>query len=305
MGIGTAAAIALGAGGLAGAVGGAIPRETTSTSKSTVNLGEMSELDKLLSGAGANSVQGQYGQLTNLISSGPDQADVSNSLNASRSLASLLEQYAQGGFLPSASDISTAGTQAANLFQGQRTALAQSFQDQEIEANRRAALQGRSLSDPILAAKLGVEQTRQSSQLSANQGSLAQQLAMAMPGQRLGFASDRANLLGGLASQAMANRQALLSLGSQLQGSERNWRFNVADKTNASNQTTGGGFGGALSGLFGGAGAGLSLASTIESLPSFSTKDSTVKLPSTLEPRPHISLGNFTFNQPGFGSFGQ
>ena len=251
-------------------------------------------------------IENQFGQLNDYINAGPGQSDIEASLGASRGLADMLQQYSQGGFLPSESDISTANTQAGNLFQAQRTALSQAFEDQTIEANRRAAIQGRAGNDPILAAKLAQEQTRQSAMLQSQQGSLAQQLAMAMPGQRLGFASDRANLMGGLASQAMANRQAILSLGSQLGGNERNFRFSTADRTN--NQSSGGGFGGFMSGMLGGAGMGLSAASSFSSMPSFG---SGIQMPAFGQSAPGgamaggqgPSLGTFQYNQPSFGNW--
>ena len=68
--------------------------------------------------------------------------------------------------------------------------------------------------------------------LQGRQGSAAQQLALQLPGQRLGFASQRANVLGQLGSQAFQNRSSLASLGNQITNSERNFRLQTATRFN-------------------------------------------------------------------------
>jgi hypothetical protein len=183
------------------------------------------------------------------------------------------------------------------LFGARRTALGQSFEDQLMQSNRQAALMGRAQNDPILKAKLAQEQIRQQAMLDAEQGGLATQLAMQLPGQRLGFAQQRSQILGGLATQAMANRQALAALGSGIMNSERGFRLdtglrfntgtantqatsnmfsntavqslsnlfsntNSSQTTNATSNSTGtsgGGFKGAVAGGLGGAAAGIKL----------------------------------------------
>ena len=183
--------------------------------------------------AAREGVGSDYNSLRGMVGAGPGQADVKNSYNSQLDLAAMLKQYSQaGGADPTTADISRSNDLAAKLFGGQRVAMQQSFQDQTIAANRQAALMGRSANDPILAAKLAQEQTRQSALLDANQGAYATQYAMQQPAQRLGYAQNYASLQGGLASQAMANRQALLGLGSQIQESDRSWRLNTADRWN-------------------------------------------------------------------------
>jgi hypothetical protein len=199
-----------------------------------------------------------FGQLGGMVGAGPGMQDVTAATGAGRDLASMLQQMQQNGGLPSDEDVTAGGSLATKLFGGQREQMRQAFADQLTSANQQAALSGRSLNDPILRNKLAQEQTRQSSLLSANEGSLATQLSMNLPGQRLGFAQQRAGVLGGLATQAMANRQALAAMGSSIQDSERNFRMNTATKYG--NTTSGGGLKGLLEGGVAGAGMGMGLA---------------------------------------------
>jgi hypothetical protein len=158
---------------------------------------------------------------------------------------------------------------AGSLFQAQRLGLQQSMQDQTVAANRQAALSGRSANDPVLRAKLAQEQMRQGSMLDAQQGAFGQQLAMALPGQRLQYAGQRANLAGGLATQAMQNRLTLASMGEGIMNMERDWRLKTARHFSTSEQSTGGGIGGAISGGLAGFGTGAAIANGFGSGGSF------------------------------------
>lgn len=243
-------ALALGGaalGGLSGALG------SEKKSSAGMDLAAEGDLERMArEGSGAD-----YNALRGMVDAGPGQGDVSNAYGAQKDLAAMLKQYSEGGHLPSGADISTGQRYAGLLFQGQREAMNQSFNDQSTEANRQAALMGRSMNDPILRAKLAQEQTRQSAQLNANQGSFATQMALQQPGMRLGFAQDRTNVLSGLATQAMANRQALLSMGQGIQNSERNFRVQTA--TRWGKESSGGGLGGAITGALGGAAMGMNV----------------------------------------------
>ncbi len=199
-------------------------------------------------------LKNQYNIFSNMINAGPGQSDVATGTQSQRDLAALYQKYAEGGYRPGAEDISSSQSLAQQLFNPQRVAMQQAFSDQSTEANRRAALMGRSMNDPILAAKLAQEQTRQSSMLEANQGAWSTQYAMQQPMMRLGFQEQRAQTLQGLASQAMANRQALLSMGSNLLNSERNFQMGQGTTTT----TSGGGWAGALTGAIGGIGTAMS-----------------------------------------------
>jgi hypothetical protein len=170
----------------------------------------------------------------------------------------MLSQFAQGGFMPGQQDISQANTLAQQLFQGQQVGLSQAFDTQRQQASRNAARMGRAGIDPVLQNQLMQGQARQQQQLNADIGSYATQYAQSLPQQRLGFAQQLAQVNQGLASQAMANRQALLGLGSQLRGQEQNFRLGSASTTQTT--SSGGGFGGALAGALGGAAGGLTAA---------------------------------------------
>jgi hypothetical protein len=156
--------------------------------------------------------------------------------------------------MPGQQDMATANQFATQMFAPQQMALQQSFVDQGIQNNQLAARLGRPGNDPILAAKLADSQTRQMGMLNAQQGQWAQQYAMDLPMQRLGFQQQMAQVQGGLASQALANRQALLSVGQNIQGAERNFRMGTA--THFGNSSSGGGLKGAITGGIAGASSG-------------------------------------------------
>lgn len=249
---------ALGIGAGLGALGGLFGSKTETESK--VNMAPASELEHLT----GQGIRSDYAAMQGMVGAGAGQSDVAAGTASQRDLAALLQQYSQGGYLPSQADISSSNDLAAKLFGAQRLGMQQSFGDQLTQANQQAALMGRSGDDPILKAKLAQEQTRQASMLDAQQGSWAQQFALNQPMQRLGFAQDRAGILGGLATQAMANRQALLSLGQGINQMEFGNRLQAAGKTTT--QSYGGGLGGMFSGMIGGAGAGMSFAKNMPSL---------------------------------------
>jgi hypothetical protein len=82
---------------------------------------------------------------------------------------------------------------------------------------------------------------------------------MNLPGQRLSFAGQRADVLGALSNQAMQNRASLFGLGQSALGAEREFRLATATRTNS--QSGGGGVGGAIPGALGGAGIGAGISS--------------------------------------------
>lgn len=252
-------------GGLAlGAAAGSMKDKATQQSSSGIDLGKMSGRER-----GANQgVTSDYNSLRSLVGAGPGQGDVTASLGASRSLADMLAAYGkEGGADPTAGDITRAGSLASQLFAAQRIQMEQGFGDQQTQANRQAALMGRGANDPILKAKLAQEQTRQSSVLNAQQGGWATQYAMQQPMQRLGFASELANVRGGLASQAMANRQALMAAGQGIQANERNWRLAKAERWSTGTQESGGGLKGAITGGIAGASTGMSAMTGLMGMP--------------------------------------
>lgn len=252
MAVGTTTALAaMGGGALLGGIAGSMGQRSETNYDSNIDAGQATGAE-LFGGSVLNdNVRGLQG----LVNAGPGQQDVSSSLDASRGLAAMLEQYSQTGGLPGSADISTSNNIANSLFQARQLGLNQAFSDQNTAAQRQAALMGRDGNDPILRAKLAQEQTRQQGMLGAEQGAWAQQFALQLPGQRLGYAQNRASLLGGLATQAMANRQALAAMGEGIQTNERNFRLQTARRYGTQATESGGGLQGAITGALGGAGA--------------------------------------------------
>lgn len=244
------------AGGIAGAKGKKSVTENEQTSQ--LEVSPMGAQEALAQGVASGSL----GQLQGLVGQGPGTQDVTAGLGAQRDLASMLQQYAQGGFMPGESDFQAAQKFAQGAFAGQQESLNQQFADQQTEARRLAAQLNRPVNDPILQAKLAQQQMRSQQQLAADQRGVATQFAQQLPGQRLDFAQQRAGVLQGLASQALSNRSNLLSLGSQLQGQQQQFRLATGKQVQTNTQTSksGGGLMGAISGALGGASAGAGVA---------------------------------------------
>lgn len=239
--------------GLAGAaLGGAAGGQAdVNSSVSGIRMAPASQLERQ-----AGGIIGQnLGQLQEGVNAGPGIDAVSGGLAASNSLAEMLKKYAAGGFLPGKEDMATANQFAQSAFNPQAVALKQNFAGQQQRAAQLAAQLGRPVNDPIIQAKLSQEYMQGQERLGAQQGAYSSAMALQLPQQRLGYTSQLADVRNNLASQAMANRQALLSLGSQVQGSERQFRLQSGEQYGQ--QTSGGGMKGALIGAIGGFGAGI------------------------------------------------
>lgn len=161
---------------------------------------------------------------------------IANARQANDKLAEMLTSMRESGGLPGEADIKAGTDIAGKLFQGQRTALSQRFEDMNTEYARKAASMGRDVMDPILQAKMGQEKTRQSAQLSADEGASAQMHAMNLPGQRLSYQQMMVDLQGGLAQRAWDNRSAIMAAGMQIGQSERNWRLNTSGQVSSTEQ---------------------------------------------------------------------
>jgi hypothetical protein len=246
-------------GGVLGAIAGGQKDTSNSSSQSGMDLAPETELEKLTTG----SITDYYKQLQGLTNAGPGQSDVTAAVGSQRDLASMLESFSKGGFMPGQADITSANNLASQLFKPQQTSLDQSFQQQDQNAARLAAQLGRPINDPIIQAKLGQEKMRQQAMLSANQGAYSAEYAQNLPMQRLGFSAQLSDVRNNLASQAMSNRQAILSLGSQLREQDRGYRINTATRWNNSQQSSGGGIAGAINGGMAGVGAGFGMMSSI------------------------------------------
>lgn len=252
MAIGTGAALAMGGMGLLGGIAGGMSDKGSQRSGTHLWMPE-SELE----GWGKGTFYNTGRDFEALLGRGPGGQDVSNAYLANKDLAALFGQYASSGGIPGQQDMTAGMGLASDLFAARRQGLLNSFSDQMTSANRQAAMMGRDPNDPVFRAKLMEEQTRQQGMLGAEQSAYGTQLAMALPGQRLGFAQQRAEMLNMLSSQAMQNRATLMGLGQQALGMEREWRLANAEKWG--NTESGGGFKGALTGAIGGMGSGLGM----------------------------------------------
>ncbi len=216
-------------------------------------LSPKTELEHQAEGSIADNLN-QYGQI---VAKGPGQRDMTTALGASRSLADLLKKYSEGGFLPSNEDYSSAWSTTQNMFQPRQTQLAQRFQDEEQDYMKQAQRMGRDPMDVVFKNRLAQTRAREQALLGADQTQYYQQQAFNMPNQRLQYANSYAQVTGGLASQALANRQNLLSLGNTIKQNEANFRLNSAD-TNT-RDSSGGGFKGGLAGGLAETGASLEI----------------------------------------------
>lgn len=208
-----------------------------SKNRSGIDLAPASAFEQELT----KNLSGDYAGLRGLTdATGLGASDVTAGTQSQRDLANMLQQYAQGGFLPGQQDFATANQFAQSAFNPQQVAINQQFQQEALRANQLAAQLGRPANDPIIQAKLSQERMRAQERLGAQQAAFATDFAMQLPGQRLNYTAQAANLRSSLASQAMANRQALLSLGSQLQAGERDWRLQTGVRWGEAEQQEGG-----------------------------------------------------------------
>lgn len=203
--------------------------------------------------AGSAAVQQFLPQMGNLVNAGPGMNEVKANMSTQNDFAKMLQQYSQGGFLPGQQDFASANQFATSAFQPQQVAINQQFQDEQLKANQMAARMGRPVNDPLIQAKLSQERQRAQERLGASQSAYVSEFAQKLPQQRLGYMEQLSGLRSGLASQAMSNRQALVSLGSQIEGQGMQFRLGSAQQNQS--QTTGGGLGGALSNFMGMTGA--------------------------------------------------
>lgn len=201
--------------------------------------------------AGEATVTRFLPQMGNLVEAGPGMTEVQANMGTQRDFASMLQNFSQGGFLPGQSEFATANQFAQSAFAPQQTAINQQFQDEQLKANQLAARMGRPVNDPLIQAKLSQERQRAQERLGASQSAYVSEFAQSLPTRRLGYMGQLADLRSGLATQALANRQALVGLGSQIENAGRSFRA----QTMGTSETVGGGLGGAINGLLGGIGS--------------------------------------------------
>lgn len=258
-----------GIGAVLGGIAGAQGNQSTQTTNTEVRLRDMSELNEgegELAQAARQSQMGQFGDLQQLLTQG-GTSQVAGDLQAARTeqlgLANMLRE-AQGG--PNEAQITRAQQFAQDIFAPQQQALNQQFQTAETDTARLAARLGRSVDDPILRAKLAERQAEQTAGLQARQGAFTAQTAQDFQAQQLQRQNQLAQVRGGLATQALTNRQALLGMGQSILNQERNFRLQTAGRTSSTQGNSGGGTAGAIGGALAGAGAGLNALGSFQSL---------------------------------------
>lgn len=244
-------------GGILGAIAGSQKDVSTNSSTSWTDVGAESELEKLLGGR----LKSDFSGLAEMVDAGPGVDDIKNSNIASRDLAALLKSYSETGGLPTDSDVTNANKFANSIFAAREEAMNQDFVNQTTDANRMAAAMGREINDPILQAKLRNNLFNQRALLGKEKQGYAAELGLGMADRRINYANQGANILGNLAYQAMQNRAAILGLGQNLQGSERQWRLETGKRYGTQEQSSGGGLKGGIEGFLGGAGMGFKAAS--------------------------------------------
>lgn len=233
-------------GGILGGIAGG--QGSTTSQGLRVNLAPESELEKYT----GNMLQGGLKDLQSLVNVGPGQQDVQAGVNSQRALAELLKQLQQTGGAPQAQDLSNANSFVNSLFAPQQQALQQQFADMQVQGNRSMAKMGRGPGDVVMQNKLNQEFARQMQGLQSQMTAGTAQYAQQFSDNRLNFANQFAQVNSGLASQALANRQALMGMGSQLRSSEQNFRAGTASKEMTT--SSGGGLMGTISGALAGAG---------------------------------------------------
>lgn len=257
--MGVATAVAVG-GALLGAYAGSQASHTSQHTEqsSGIDLNPASGLEQ----SADKGVASSYSALQSMVGAGPGQSDVSAATSQQRSLASMLSDYAKTGGAASQQDVLQAQEQAKLQFAPQQVALDQSFTQEKERAAQLAAQLGRPINDPYIQAQLGKERMNNMQMLAANQGAFVNQQSQQTAINRLGFAQQLTDTRNSLASQAMANRQALLSIGQGIQANERSWRLNTGTRwgTGQSDTYSGGGTKGAIEGGIAGFGAGMSAA---------------------------------------------
>lgn len=225
-----------------------------------LRLQDFSTLGQGQSGLEKNTYESQISQfadLQKLLGLGPGANEVARNTQFQNQYGGQLQQLLNRAINPNQQENFNTAKQ---YFAPQQTALDQQFEQQGIESNRLAARLGRGGNDPILRNKLSQERTRQQTMLNSQIGAFGQQLPAFQADQIMGIGGALSNLRGGLATQAMNNRAALLSMGQQLAASERQYRINTAQQYGSSyshgEQLSGGGLKGALQGGLAGFGAG-------------------------------------------------
>jgi len=234
-------------GAIAGAILGGKKEQGKESSNTNIDMRQGLEIEPV----GANEAKARQGSFEEIDRLRQELEAVSSS-NVQRRFKALIDEVAND---PSPERIAAANAFSREIFAGSTEALNQSLEDQRRRAASTAARQGRSSSDPILAAKLAQEQIRQTQGLEAQRRSFAAEESINAPARQVAAAG---NALSFLTNQALTNRQALFNMGNTFAEEQRNFRLASATRTNIGTQNTTntqfgpGGFAGALGGFMGG-----------------------------------------------------
>lgn len=245
-------------GGAVAAIGGAVLGGVAGSQKDKASKETISSQESRLVAAPETEQERQAREMA--FRSVQDLEKRLQALEASPVISNLDRLLSELGAPPTASRIAQAEQYAQQVFAPRREALAQAMEQQTAQASQRAAQLGRSIADPILAAKLAQEQIRQQSMLSAEQSSLAAQEAINAPARQF---QAQLSGIGGLSAQAIQNRQAVYSLGSDFATNLQQFRLATGTQYGSGRQnvvsTSGGGLKGAITGAMGGAAMGIGM----------------------------------------------
>ncbi len=250
----------------AGAVAGSMKDNATESASGTkttnLNLRNFDDINKGQSELEQNAYGTQLGSfqdLSRLMQHGPGTGEIDANNQFQNQYANQMQQFMNQIANPNQQQQFNTAKQ---YFAPQQTALNQQFADQNTQQNRLAAKLGRGGNDPTMRNMMMKEQTRQQTMLNSEIGAFGQQLPSYQASQLMSVGNNLSNLRQGLATQAMNNRTNLINMGNQLKDSERNYRLQTAQRSEASQSegltSSGGGMKGAITGAIGGAGAGMS-----------------------------------------------
>lgn len=247
--------VAAAVGAIAGGQRDRVKNVSGASYSDNIRLQDFEDLNKgrsELEALGYNAQVSNFQDLMKLLQFGPGQSEIQANTQYQNQFANQLQGLLGRSLNPTQANIQEDYGVSQQLFAPQQVALNQQFQDQATASNRLAARLGRAGNDPVLRNKLMQEQTRQQSMLNAEIGSYARQLPDIQATRALNLGGALSQIRGGLASQALQNRQTLLSLGNELANSERNYRLQAAGRYGTresdSAQYSGGGIKGALQG---------------------------------------------------------
>lgn len=243
MAVGTTAALGImGGGALLGGIAGGMDKEQTTTRR--LDPWTMDQLR-----GGITTINRQQRSLENIFAGKESPWQTYESDSDIMNFRKVVNQYLKSGG-PSEQDISGAQRFTQDIFAPQQVAMRQAFEQQAQQNNRLATRLGRSADDPILAAKLAQEQTRQLQQLESQKTAFSAQNAEDRMGRQLSLSEL-------LRNQALQNRQMIAGFGQ----THASIGASVAGASGTASQVQVGNFGTALAGALGGAGAGASIAS--------------------------------------------